>query len=191
MKIIFLIISTVLPLIGPFIYSKAILKGNARPHRTTTLVLLIINVLTATSLIAQGNNVAVWLAIVSVIQSVMVFTLSIKYGMGGWAKTDIACLIIAFIGIVAWQITKQPILALYFSLLADFTGVIPTLIKTYSFPKTEIWSYYLLDTVAGVFNLLALSAWTIEDYSYPLYVVFINLAVVILVLKPKLVKQKA
>lgn len=188
MKNVFLIISTILPLISPLVYSKAILKGNAQPHRTTALVLLLITSLSTASLFAQGDKVAVWLAGASTLQSILIFILSLKYGMGGWNKTDIACLLIALIGIVAWQTTNEPILALYFSIAADFVGVIPTLVKTYHFPETEIWSYYLLDTIAGGFSLLALGSWTLQEYSYPLYVVFINLAIVLLVIKSNIKK---
>ena len=42
---IFIFISSTLALISPVIYAKAIVKGKARPHRTTRLVLLFIAVI--------------------------------------------------------------------------------------------------------------------------------------------------
>lgn len=185
MKNIFLIISAILPLISPLVYSKAILKGDAKPHRTTRLVLLLINALATTSLLAQHNQVAVWLAGVSLLQSIIIFILSLKYGMGGWTKTDILCLVIAIVGIFAWQTTKNPLIALYCAIAADFTGMVPTIIKTHLHPSTEIWSFFIIDTVAGFFNILALHSYSIQDYSYPAYIIFINLLIFILILKPR------
>jgi len=182
MPSIFIIISSVLALISPIIYSVAILRGEAKPHRTTRLVLLLITSLATASLFAQGNRVAIYLAGVSTFQSIVVFTLSIKHGMGGWAKSDIICFLFALIGIIFWQITKNPVIALYFAISADFIGMIPAIIKTYHFPETEIWSFFALDVFAAIFNLLALKNWTMEEYSYPFYIMLINAIMVFLII---------
>src|SRR3989344_189970 len=182
---IFIIISSLLALISPVIYAKAILKGEAKPHRTTRLVLLLITSLATASLFAQHNTVAIWLAGVSTLQAIVIFALSIKHGMGGWAKSDMICLVIALLGIGLWQTTKQLTLALYAAIAADFTGMVPAIIKTYKFPKTEIWSFFFLDTVAAIFSLMAIKNWRIEEFSYPLYLMLINLAMVLLIIIPR------
>ena len=189
MSSIFIIISSLLALISPLIYAWAIFKGEAKPHRTTRLVLLLITSLATASLLAQHNTVAIWLAGVSTLQSIFIFILSIKRGMGGWAKIDVFCLIIALSGIVLWQTTKEPTLALYASIAADFTGMIPALIKTYRYPQTEIWAFYLLDVFAALFNIFAIKIWTVQQFSYPLYLVIINFAMVILVIRPTILKN--
>jgi len=186
MSNIFIIISSFLALISPIIYSRAILKGEAKPHRTTRFVLLLITSLTTVALFAQGNRVAIWLTGVSTLQSIVIFFLSIKHGMGGWSKVDILCLLVALCGIVLWQITKNPVIALYFAIGADFTGMVPALIKTYHHPKTEVWIFYTLDVFAALFSLLALSRWTPEEYSYPVYIMLINFVMTMFILKPKL-----
>jgi hypothetical protein len=188
MKDVFIAIGVILGLISSFVYFIAILKGQARPHRTTRFIFLFITALTTLSLFAQGNRVALWLSVVSTFQSIVIFGLSMKYGMGGRSKTDILCLIMAFVGIIAWQITKNPLAALYFSIAADFTGFLPTLIKTYRLPRTEVWTFYALDVIAATFNLLATEKFTIDQYSYPFYIILINLAVVFLIIRPNLKK---
>jgi len=180
----YIIISSLLVLISPIVYTVAILKGRAKPHRTTLLVFLIISSIATASLFTQGNRVAIYLAGVTTIQSLAMFILSIKYGMGGWAKSDIICLILALIGIVLWRITKNPVIALYFAIGADFIGLVPTLIKSYYFPKTEIWSFFAIDAFAGFFSLLAIKHWTIQEYSYPLYIMLINIITVLLIIHP-------
>ena len=182
---IFIIISSLLALISPVIYAKAILRGEAKPHRTTRLVLLLITSLATASLFAQHNTVAIWLAGVSTLQAIVIFALSIKHGMGGWAKSDMICLVIALLGIGLWQTTKQPTLALYAAIAADFTGMVPAIIKTYKFPKTEIWSFFFLDTVAAIFSLMAIKNWRIEEFSFPLYLMLINFAMVLLIVSPR------
>lgn len=105
--------------------------------------------------------------------------------MGGWGKTDLLCLAIALVGIIAWQITDNPILGLYFSILADFTGMIPALIKTFRFPETEIALFFALDCVAWVLTLLAVEHLSIVSAAYPVYIFGINALMVALVLRPR------
>lgn len=185
MKELSIAISTILALISPLVYTKAILKGEAKPHRTTRLVLLIITSLATISLFAQNDTVAIWLAGVSTVQSILIFSLSIRYGMGGWSKMDIFCLMIALSGIILWQTTKDPSLALYASILADFVGMVPALIKTFRFPETEIWTFYALDVMAGFFSLLAVKSFALQQFVYPLYIILINLCMVALALRRK------
>lgn len=188
MKTMFIIISSLLALISPIIYAKAIFKGEAKPHRTTRLVLLILTSLATASLFAQGNTVAIWLAGVSTIQSIFIFALSIKHGMGGWDKKDIACLLIALAGVILWRTTNNPLIALYASIMADFVGMIPALIKTFYFPKTEIWTFYLLDVFAAIFSLLAVKNYTLREFAYPVYIMVINLVMVLLIIRPQTTK---
>ncbi|MBI4835687.1 MAG: hypothetical protein HY817_00345 [Candidatus Abawacabacteria bacterium] len=186
MQILFIVISSILALISPIIYARAILKGEAKPHRTTRFVLLIITALSTASLLANNNTVAVWLAGVSTLQAIIIFILSIKQGMGGWAKLDILCLVIALVGVVAWQTTNNPLIGLYCSILADFTGMVPALIKTYRLPKTEIATFFALDTVAAIFTLLATTIFSMENIAYPIYIFLINLVMCSLIVTPRL-----
>lgn len=191
MSSFFIFLSSLLLFISPLIYAKAILKGRAKPHRTTRFVLLVITSLATASLFAQHDTVAIWLAGVSTLQSILLFRLSIKHGMGGWAKTDVLCLLVALAGIVLWQTTKEPSLALYASIAADFTGMVPAIIKTYKYPHTEIWSFFLFDVFAAILSLLALKAWTLQEFSYPLYIMVINsIMVLLIIIRPKFQQKR-
>lgn len=181
--------SVLLASLSSFVYFIAILKGQAKPHRTTRLVFLVISTVTTFSLFVQGNQVAVWLAGISMLQSLIIFSLSIKYGMGGWSKLDIFCLFTALVGIIAWQLTQNPIIALYFAIGADFIGIVPTLMKTFHYPKTEVWTFYFLDVCAGICNLLATEKLVFDQYLYPFYIIVINLIMVLLVVRPNMLSR--
>lgn len=188
MKEIFLYTGAFFTFISCFFYIVSIFKKRTKPHRTTRFVLMTISLLAFISLYAAHNTVAIWLAGVEASQAVFMFAFAIRYGMGGRSKTDILCLLIALFGIYMWQTTKNPIYGLYFSMAADFTGFIPTFIKTYKLPHTEVAIYYVFGFLGGLLNLFALSSWTINDYSYPVYIIFGNLIMLFLILRPKLSK---
>lgn len=177
-----IVASSVLVLISPLIYARSILRGQTRPHRTTRLTIALITILSTVTLLAQHDRVAVWLAAASAVQGIGIFILSIKWGMGGWSRVDIICLCIALAGIIAWQSTNDPLLGLYFSIIADFVGMIPALVKTYALPHTENVWFFALDTVAGILTLVAVTAFTAQQISYPIYIVLINAVMVGLIL---------
>ena len=170
MQNIFLFICNFLIVISYIIYTLSILKGESKPHRTTRLVLLMINSLSTASLFVQKNQVAIWLPGISTLCSLVIFYLTLKNGIGGWSKTDILCLIIALGGIIFLRITNNPVIALYFAIGADFSGMVPAIIKTYKFPHTESFLFFFIGGMAAFLNLLATKEWTIQNYSYPLYI---------------------
>jgi len=186
MKDIFLIISSILAFAAYVTYINAILKKKAKPHRTTRLITFIITALATVSLSAKNNQVAIWLTGIFAFNSFIIFVLSLNYGMGGWEKKDVICLIIALIGICLWKLTKNPSFALYSSIAAEFAGVVPTLIKIYKYPKTEVWTFFAITGFAALFSLLAIKNWNPTEFAYPLYSVCIDLVTVFLIIRPTL-----
>lgn len=180
--------STILALSGYLLYLISILRGKAKPHRTTRLIIFIISSITTASLYAQGNRVAIWLSGVFAISSLVIFILSLKHGLGGFSKLDISCFVIALIGTGLWIYTKNPIIALIASIIADFTGYIPTIIKSYKLPSSEVWYFFFIGALSALVNLLATKNWNIISFIYPAYIITVNLTVTLLVLKPYFVQ---
>lgn len=191
MQTVLLLLSTLIVSLGYLVYITSILKGETKPHRTTRIVLLIITVVVFSSLLAQGNQTSIWLAGSSALLSTIVFVLAMKYGMGGWTKLDIGCLLIALLAIVMWKITNNPTVALFLSIGADFTGVLPTIFKVAKFPHTETWLFFAADMVASTLNLLAVRRWVLEEYAYALYLLLINTVIIFFIFKPLLLSKKA
>lgn len=175
-------LSTVLVLLSPAVYVYSIVKGETRPHRTTRFVLLVICILSTWSLLEGRTNAAFWLSAASLVQALAVFILCLKWGYGGWAKLDMACLVVALTGIVVWQITDKALLGLFAAILADVIGVVPTFIKTYKLPHTENWQFFAIDTFAAILSILALKSYDLYAISYPIYILLVNGAMVWLIL---------
>ena len=185
MQTIFIVISSALILINPIFYAGAMFKGKAKPHRTTLFVISLITAMSALALFAANDRVALYLASAQAIQSIVLFFLSIKLGMGGWEKTDLICLAIALVGIVLWKTTNNPLLGLYFAILADIAGMVPTVIKTIKWPETETLAYFTIDVAAAIFSILALNSFRIAELSYPLYILIMNIIMVMIMIYPR------
>ena len=185
MHTILIVISVLIVIYANIVYSIAILKGEEKPHRTTRFVVLLIELLTVATLYAQGNTTAIYLSGIYTICSLVLFGLSIKYGMGGWEKSDLICLGIAVHGIVFWKLTHNPFLGLCFSILADFAGCVPALIKTYKHPETEVWTFYGIGLLAIVINMMAIEHWTISEVIYPVYIALVNIVMIWFIFRKK------
>lgn len=182
-------ISNILVFSSYLTYEWAMIKGKAKPHRTTRFVLLVITTLGFLSVLAQGDIAVVWFLGICSFQSLVMFLMSFKYGMGGWAKIDIASLLIAIIGIVLWRITDNPALALYAAVTADFAGMVPALIKTYRLPDTEYYLTYVFDLSAIVMTSLAIRGGGFNEYLYPVYLLLVNGVMLIFIVRPKMVHK--
>ncbi len=171
MQAILLILSAILIVIGPITYIVSIARGTSKPHRMTRFILFFVLSLNFFSILAaHGNFGADLFAGITFIQAVIIFFMSLWWGMGGSSIVDWICLIVAIIGIICWKITGNPIFGVWFSILADFSAYLPAFIKTWKQPKTESPWYYLL---SGLAALLSLVAYRIETASiFQIYIAF-------------------
>ena len=134
-----------LAILSPIIYIVSIVRGATKPHRVTRFALMIVLFLTAaSSYAAQGVTSAFILASIFAVQSVVVFALSIRKGVGGRSRSDIVCLAVVFLGILGWWLSGNAFVGLLYFVMADCAAFMPALCKTWQEPDTEgPWTYVL------------------------------------------------
>lgn len=179
MQQVLLIIGALLPVVSSATYIWAIVFGSVRPQVTTRFLLMLICGLSLASLVAAHDRSGVWLALTSAIQSVVLWILSLWRGIGSiFNKLDLLCLALCLVGIVLWLVNGQALLGLIASILADFVGCVPSLVKTVRLPHTEALTFYVLDTVAGLCVLFG-GPLNGRAMLYPIYIMVVNLAYVV------------
>lgn len=188
MQAILLALSTLLVVIGPITYIVSISKGQTRPHRMTRFILSFVLTLNFVSILAaKGNLGAEVFAGITFLQALIIFFMSLWRGMGGTSIFDWICLIIAALGIVGWKITGDPIVGVWFSILADLAAYLPAFVKTWKHPHTESPWYYLLSGLAALFSLIA---YKIEAASiFQIYIVVCVVIMIALIYRKDLLKK--
>ncbi len=190
LKNIFLVLSTAVSLSAYFVGVKTIIKGSFRPQRTTWFLMSLISVLFVTSLLAQGDRNAIWLALAIFVGNFLIFLLSIKKGMGGKSKLDMVIFLMVITSLAIWYITKNPLLALIMSIITDFIAFLPTMVKSWILPWTEEWVFYIFGIISSLLNILSLSIFNFEKSIFLIYFLLSNLALVlIIVLRRKYIKN--
>lgn len=150
-------IAGVLAIIEVIPYIISIIRGHTKPERATFAIWSLVDIVTVTSYIAVGATTTIFVPIIFAATSILIFLLSLKFGMGGINKLDIVCLIISAVAILLWIATNDPFIALYGNLLAVSLGFIPTIKKSYYLPQTENTLSWGLSTTASVLNVCALT----------------------------------
>ena len=171
-------LSGIFILLGSIPYIREILLGKAKPQRASWFIYSVLGSIAFFSQLAKGATFSLWLTGIDTFAVVVIFVLSLRYGVGGFSKKDAFALLIAAIGLVAWYYTKEAAIALYIVIGIDVIGTYLTVDKTYKDPMSETYSVWLFCSIAGVFAMLAVGSFNIVLLSYPFYIFLANAAVV-------------
>ena len=159
-------------------YIRDILLLKVKPQRATFLIWSVLGAIAFFSQLAKGASNSLWLPGIETFGAIAIFILSIKYGVGGFNKRDYIALFIAAIGLILWYFTKEAAVALYLVILVDGVGLYLTVHKAYVSPESETHFAWILSAFGGVFALVSVGSFNVILLSYPVYLVFGNLAVV-------------
>jgi hypothetical protein len=177
MRIILGVLSGILPIIGAYPYIRDVLRGKTKPHRMAEFIWLVLDAIAVASQLAKGATWSVLMPAVSTLELAVGFILSLKYGMGGTSKKDIAALILAGLGLLLWHFTNEPLFALLIVVGIDLIGTSLVVIKTYHHPYTETFSTWFLNFIAGLLAAAAVGRWAFALLIYPLTVALGNGAI--------------
>ena len=170
-ELFFGLLSAVINLIGFVPYFLDILKRKTMPERATWWIY---SVLFFLLLAAQRGAHAGWLLLASgsyVISSVFIALLSIKFGYGQFHKRHFVSILIAALGLILWQITDRPLIAILLVIIVDFAGFWLTLLKTWHAPHSETLIAWQLALLSYTVSLFSISNWTLSVVIYPIYAI--------------------
>ncbi|HSX28122.1 MAG TPA: hypothetical protein VLF60_01590 [Candidatus Saccharimonadales bacterium] len=173
MRNVLLMVGSGLPTLSTIVYIISVVQGKTKPHRTTYTLFVLITSLTFASLLASHDRSGIWLAGVSVLQTLAICGLAFKWGMGGKDPFDVLCVLLCVGGIAVWLATGESLIGLLAAIVADFLALLPALRKMWRHPYTEIWTFYALDTVAAL-AIVAAGPYGWRAVLYPGYLSSVN-----------------
>ena len=185
---IWIIFSLVLSLASPVFYTRSMLRGKAKPHRVTRLVIFLASVASMLGIIGTSNLAGIIFAGIFLVRATYLFAMSLKFGVGGATTLDRVCLTVAVLAVIAYLTTKNAWLAVGLAILADLIGYIPTFVKTWHKPKSEDPTFFAIEGLASLFAAVAVGEWVI-GIVLPLY--FLSCCVVVLFLIYRAKLQRA
>lgn len=163
-------------------YIRDILLHKTKPQRATWAIWMVLLLLAFFAQLSKGGTWSLITTGVDCLGVVVIFILSIKYGMGGTRKIDIFALIGAGIGLVLWYLTNEPLFAILITILIDFLAGMLTILKTYQEPETETYIAYMICGTGGLLGTLSVGEVNFSLYIFPLWICLLNYAIGITVL---------
>jgi hypothetical protein len=153
---------------------EAIFRREYAPERATWFIWCVVTGVIALAYIANG----LWLsAIVPLGYSLgcaSIALLSIKYGVGGWTKTDKRCIAISATGILLWLVTGNELIALFLNILAEAAGAVPTVLRAWDDPNSEPRTGWIIFLLGGITSFFAASSWNVVSLAYPVFIILLQ-----------------
>ncbi len=167
-------LSIIISVVGVIPYLWAIFFGGVRPQRTTWAIWTIVVLLSVLAYDAAGAGESVWFLVGDLIVTGTIFFASIFRGEGGWGKLDFSCLLVAFIGLVVWQLSNDPIWQMLGTLTADMIAVVPTIKKSLDDPLSDSPTTFIASSLAALMGIFSVGQWDVVLLFYPVYLYTAN-----------------
>jgi len=179
----FVIAGTLLGAMGTIVYLVATVKGKVKPNRVSFLLWSLVPFIAFSAQIDQGVGLEALMTFSTGFLPLLVFFASFVNKEAEWKITvfDLFCGALSLAGLGLWAITREGNVAILLSIVADTFAAIPTLVKAYRFPETEIGWPWLTTSAGVVLTLLTLQTFTFANSGFIIYILVLNLLIYMLV----------
>lgn len=161
-------------------YIIDIIRGRVLPARSTRIMMVLLLGVALLQQHSLGSKWALLLLVGEFTQAVLVFIVSLKYGVGGFTRIDIVCYVLLFADILIWSVTNNSLLGIHITITADLIASAPMLIKTWKNPKSETPLFFWLGALAAFLAIASESVFTYGRLAFPIYLVIVNVIVALL-----------
>jgi hypothetical protein len=176
------VLAGILQLVATAPYLRDILRGTTKPQRATWAIWATLSFVVLASQWASGATWSLALTIGQALSCGAVFALSLRRGMGGVTRLELALLGLAALGVVGWLLVDDPVVATCSVVVADIVAVGLMLPKTYRHPGSETLATYAIGVVSTLFALAAVGSTAASLLIYPVYILVADGAVAAVIL---------
>ena len=180
----------ILSLIANIPYIIDTIKGKTKPHRVTWGIFFLLNLIFLANQLAAGATSSIWLVVAFATSTFIVFSLSVKLGIGGTSRLDILVLAGAMIGVVIWQLLDAPVASIIANLTVAAIASIPTYKKAWAHPETETTISYSVGAIAAAMSAISVGKLDFVLLLLPVYSVVYQSSIAVILERHKILRQK-
>lgn len=182
LKVVLGVSASVIGLVSYVPYFRNIFAGITKPHAFSWFVWGLLTAIAFFAQVRAGAGAGAWVTGITAIACFAIVVAAIRQAQWDITRSDWLSFIGALLGIVLWQVTSDPLLAVIVVTIVDALAFAPTFRKGYHKPYEETLSTFTLSSVKFVIGILALDALTVTTWLYPASLVVMNGAFVLLLL---------
>jgi hypothetical protein len=163
-------------ILGAMNYIFRIFRGTVRPNRVSWLLWSIVPMISIAASLSAGVRWAVLPVFLSGFCPFMVFICSFVNRESFWKlqNLDYTCGASSFLALLFWALTKQPIVAIVFSIVSDALASVPTIVKAWKYPATESALTYSSGIFSSLTSFLVIKIWVFPAYGFQCYLIVID-----------------
>jgi hypothetical protein len=172
----FVILGTLIGAIGSVAYLIDTVKGKVKPNRVSFLLWSIAPLIAFAAQMKQGVGLEALMTFSTGFLPITVFIASFVNKKAEWKVTrfDLGCGLLSIVGLILWLITKVGNIAIFFSIVADGLAAVPTIVKSYKYPDTELAWPWIATVFGVVLTLLTLKELTFANSGFIVYILLVN-----------------
>ena len=172
----FVIVGTLIGAVGSVAYLVDTVKGKVKPNRVSFLLWSIAPFIAFAAQIKQGVGLESVMTFSTGFLPITTFAASFVNKNAEWKVTrfDLLCGFLSLIGLVLWLITKVGNVAILFSILADGLAAVPTIVKAYYYPDTELAWPWIATSFGVILTLLTLNTLTFANSGFIIYILIVD-----------------
>lgn len=185
MKEAFAVVAALLAIVGNVPYVKDVLDKKVQPHAYTWFVWSLVSGIIFFGQLSKGAGIGALPTFASEIFTVIIFLLSLRYGFKKVTLVDTFFLALALVGIALWVATDDPTLSVIIAVIIDLIAFVPTILKTWTYPKTETPLLYSMNVTRHVLALFSLQAYNIATTLHSIAMIVTNSIMTVIMLTKK------
>ena len=155
-------------------YIRDIRRGTTKPAIVSWFTWMLLSGVAAGASFNQGAMASFILALALTFECLLIVLFSIGRGHITYSRFDAFCQMSAFIGLILWYITRDPIVAMSIFVVVDAIGALPTFRHAWRRPYEETMFTFSLSILANILALFAITSFTLENLIVPLYLLLLN-----------------
>jgi hypothetical protein len=173
-------VTILISLVGYFFYLKDIFYGEARPNLVSWFLWMLGPFIGVFFQLKAGAGLSVLPVFMAGLGPLVIIIVSLFRKSLIWKITrlDIFCGILALVSLVIYVITHNLGISILFAILTDGLAAVPTIVKSWKFPETESAVVYLVGVISNILGLLIIKDWLFTIYSFSVYIILINTAII-------------
>jgi len=177
--------------IAYFFYFKNIFFGNTKPNLVSWSIWALAPFIAVFFQLKAGASLSVLPVFMAGFGPFLVIIISLFRKNSIWTinQLDIICGILSLIALVLYVLTHNLGIAIIFAILSDGLAAIPTIAKSWKFPETETSTVYLAGIFSNTLGLLIIKNWIFTIYSFGIYNILINIAIVFSIYHKKIFRS--
>jgi hypothetical protein len=172
------LLAGVLALAGAIPYIIDILKGKTHPNLVTWITWSVINVVTTLATLSSGASQAAVLSAAATIGTFIIMILALKFGVRRYTRFDIVCQASAIVGIIAWRLTNDALLAIAIAQIVILVAAVPTWHHAWKSPFAETWQAFAISGTGGILTLISLTTYSFATLASPIVFVLNSFTIV-------------